>query len=113
MRRAHFSGAAPVLPFSTSARAGGRPLSADAGTNAVSSKTSSRLAVASLAVLLAGGVLLGCSDAPIGHALAWAEAGPAADGKARVSQAPAHIVASRGDDDYSEPLKYMGQATVQ
>jgi len=113
MRRADFSGAAPVLPLSTSAQAGGGQVSADAGANAVSSKTWSSLAVALLAVLLAGGVPLGCSDAPIGHALARAEAGPTADGKARVSQAPAHIVASRGDDDYSEPLKYMGQAAVQ
>ena len=113
MRRANFSSAALVLPVSTSAWAGGGQHPADAGADAVSSKTWLSTAVALLAVLLAGVVLLGCSDAPIGHALAQIEARPAADAKPGVSQAPAHIVASRGDDDYSEPLKYMGQPAVQ
>lgn len=113
MRRADSASAARVLPVSIGARPGGGQSLTEAGADAVSSKTRSSPAVALFAVLLAGGVLLGCSDAPIGHALAQIEARPAADAKAHVSEAPAHIVASRGDDDYSEPLKYMGQPAVQ
>jgi hypothetical protein len=113
MRRADFSSAALVLPVCTNSRAGGGQSCAHAGANAVSGKMWSSPAVAFLAILLAGVALLGCSDAPIGHALAQTEARPAAAAEARVSQAPAHIVASAGDDDYSEPLKYMGQPAVQ
>ena len=113
MRRVDFSGAALVLPVSTSAWAGGGQYPADAGADAESSRTWLGAAVALPAVLLAGVVLLGCTDAPIGRAQAQIEARPVADAKVRVSQAPAHIFASEGDNDYREPLKYMGQAAVQ
>jgi len=113
MRRVDFSSAALVPPVPTSARAGGGQSCADAGADAVSSRTWLSAAVALLAVLLAGVVLLGCTDAPIGRALAQIEVRPAADAKVLVSQAPAHIFASEGDNDYREPLKYMGQAAVQ
>lgn len=113
MRLANFSSAALVLPVSTSAWAGGGQYPADAGADAVSSRTRLGAAVALLAALLAGVVLLGCTDAPIGPAQAQVGARPAADAKVRVSQAPAHIFASEGDNDYREPLKYMGQAAVQ
>jgi hypothetical protein len=113
MRLANFSSAALVLPVSTSAWAGGGQYPADAGADAVSSRTRLGAAVAVLAVLLVGVVLLGCTDAPIGRAQAQIGVRPAADAKVRVSQAPAHIFASEGDNDYREPLKYMGQAAVQ
>ena len=113
MRRLDFSSAALVRPVPASERAGGGQSAADSHADAVSGRTWSGAAVALLAVLLAGVVLLGCTDAPIGRAQAQIEARPAADAKVRVSQAPAHIFASEGDNDYREPLKYMGQAAVQ
>jgi hypothetical protein len=65
------------------------------------------------ALLLAGAFLPGCSEAPAQHAAARPEALPAAGTKAPASKSPDHIVASEGDVDYREPLKYMGQPAVQ
>jgi hypothetical protein len=65
-------------------------------------------AAALAALLMAGAVLLGCNEAPMAQALASPEKAPVASAKA-----PEHIVASEGDVDYREPLKYMGQPAVQ
>jgi hypothetical protein len=65
------------------------------------------------ALLLAGAFLPGCSEAPAQHAAARPADLPVAGTKALASTSPDHIVASEGDVDYREPLKYMGQPAVQ
>jgi hypothetical protein len=70
-------------------------------------------AVALAALLLAGAFLLGCSESPA----VQADSRPAAPAQAaqqrHASKSPDHVVASEGDVDYREPLKYQGQAAVQ
>jgi hypothetical protein len=66
-------------------------------------------AAALATLLLAGAVLLGCSEPPAMQADARPDALP----KAAASKSPDHIVAAEGDVDYREPLKYQGQAAVQ
>ena len=70
-------------------------------------------AAALAALLLAGAFLLGCSEAPAQHATARLEALRVAGATAPASTSPGHVVASEGDVDYREPLKYMGQPAVQ
>jgi hypothetical protein len=70
-------------------------------------------AAALATLLLAGAVLLGCSEPPAMQADARPDALPKAALKTAASKSPDHIVASEGDVDYLEPLKYMGQPAVQ
>jgi len=65
-------------------------------------------AAALAALLMVGAVLLGCNEAPMARAHARPDAMPVASVKT-----PEHIVASEGDVDYREPLKYLGQPAVQ